>query len=121
MSDLSDEIHKIKYQLRLVGESINHREHPIPALVISMDWSEEDLEAANDIFELYDNKLRSNEEVNWTEFEFAIRNRFSIGYQTVKLIILAFYRNYQWTDVCREYAFAHETVEFHEITRGDDA
>jgi hypothetical protein len=113
------ELEKIKFHIRLIGETIDHRSYPIPFLVIEMDWDGKDLDAAHDIFEKYDNKLEKKEAVNWKEFEMELRNTFDIGYQTVKSIVLAFYRNRQWTRVCAGYAQAYECIEFHEIIRSE--
>ena len=77
-------------------------------------------DTAHDIFEKYDNTLEREEPVNWKEFEMELRNTFDIGYQTVKSIVLAFYRNHQWTRVCAEYAKAYECIEFHEIIRSEN-
>lgn len=120
MTDIEREIEKLKFHISLIGETIDHRNNPITALVISMNWNAKDLDSAHDIFEKYDSQLESKEEVNWYAFEHELRDKFDIGYQTVKSIILAFYRNHQWTEVCRLYAKAYECVEFHEITRSKD-
>ena len=114
---IQKQIDKLKYQLRLLGEAIDHREYPVPALVLALDWDDEDLNKAHDIFEKYDNKMEAGEEINWRSFEMELRDAFDIGYQTVKTIILAFFDNGQWQDVCTAYAKAFECVEFHRITR----
>ena len=120
MTDIENEIKKLKFHISLIGETLDYRNNPIPALVIQMDWNENDLDAAHDIFEKYDNMLEAKEEVNWRAFEIELREKFGIGYQTVKSIVLAFYRNHQWTEVCTLYARSCECVEFHEITRAKD-
>jgi hypothetical protein len=120
MTDIEREIEKLKFHISLIGEAVDHRNNPITALVISMNWNAKDLDSAHDIFEKYDSQLESKEEVNWHAFEHELRDKFDIGYQTIKSIILAFYRNHQWTEVCRLYAKAFECVEFHEITRPKD-
>ncbi|ABK48546.1 DUF1878 family protein [Aeromonas caviae] len=117
--ELQEQIDKLRYHVKMLAESVDYREHPIPALVIQMDWDDSDLNRAHDVFEKYDEKLEAGEAVNWHEFEHKLREEFSIGYQTVKSIIIAFYANHQWTNVCREYAKAYECVEFHHITRGE--
>src|SRR4029453_12529961 len=117
--NIEREVEKIKFHIRLIGETIDHRSYPIPFLVIEMDWDDKDLDKANDIFEKYDNKLERGEEVNWTEFQMELQKTFGIGYQTVKSIVLAFYRNRQWTRVCAGYAQAYECIEFHEINRSE--
>ena len=120
MTDIENEIKKLKFHISLIGETLDFRNNPIPALVIQMDWDEKDLDAAHDIFEKYDNMLEAKEEVNWRAFEMELREKFGISYQTVKSIVLAFYRNHQWTEVCTLYARSRECVEFHEITRAKD-
>jgi len=115
MDALQNQIDKIKYQLKTIGVTIDNKQYPIESLVIQLDWDENDLTLANDIFEKYDKMLEAYEDVNWTEFEFNFRDQFGIGYQTVKSIILAFYRNLQWRDVCKGYAEEHDVTEFREI------
>lgn len=114
---IQKQLDKLKYQLHLLGEAVDHREYPIPSLVLSLDWDDEDLNKAHDIFEQYDNKMEDGKEVNWRAFEMELRDTFGIGYQTVKTIILAFFDNGQWENVCTAYAKAYECVEFHRITR----
>lgn len=117
MNDLIKQVEKLKYQMQLVGESLSSEDHPIASLVIAMNWDDDDLNKAHDIFEKYDSQLESGETPNWYQFEADFKDDFGIGYQTLKSIVLAFYRNYQWTTVCYEYAKKHECVEFHVITR----
>lgn len=123
IDDVSKDIMKMKYHIRLLGEAIDYKQHPVEALILSMDWDESQIDRAHDIFEEYDNKINNKETINWYEFEHALRDEFGIGYQTVKSIILAFYNNHQWTAVCKGYAMSFEPttpVEFHSITRGED-
>lgn len=121
MEDISKEIEKIKYQLKLLADTLDYEIHPIETLVIELDWGREDLDAAHDIFEEYDKKLENKEEVNWVEFELRLEKRFETGYQTIKYIILAFYNNHQWVNVCKGYAKEHDVVEFKEINYGKGA
>ncbi len=121
--EVLNEIEKIKYQLRIVGQTINYESHPVEALILSMDWAEGDIDRAHDIFEKYDKKIEKEEKINWHEFEQELKNAFRIEYQTVKSIILAFYNNHQWTNVCYGYAMSFEPttpIEFHQITRSAD-
>lgn len=113
MSDLE----KIKFHLKMIGETLDSREYPIQSLVITMDWNESDLNRAHDIFEKYDSLLEEGAEINWTQFEMELRDTFEIGYQTVKTVVLAFFRNYQWMEVCTQYALSHMCAEFDEIAR----
>lgn len=119
MEDVEEELKKLRYHVKLLGEAINGRDYPITSLVVFMNWDESELDAAHDIFEEADNRLSEGKGVDWGGFERKLRDRFQIGYQTVKDIVLAFHRNHQWTQVCREYAHAYECSEFHEITRPD--
>lgn len=123
IEELAEELQKLKYQVRVLGETVDYDAHPVESLVLSMDWGEGDIDRAHDIFEKYDNKLEAKEPVNWAEFEMELRTEFNIGYQTVKLIVLAFFKNHQWTNVCYGYAMSFEPttpVEFHQITRGGE-
>lgn len=119
MNNTNDEINKIKFHIRMIGEAIDYQSNPIATLIIDLDWNEKDLDEAHDIFEKYNNMLNKKEEVCWTTFEHELSDRFKIGYQEVKRIILAFYRNHQWGQVCIGYAYAKECAEFHEITKRD--
>lgn len=112
-----DEIQKIKFHLALLAEALDSRDHPIPTLVISLDWGQEQLSQAHDIFQKYDNILESDEVPNWNEFENEFAEQMGIHYQRLKSIVLSFYRNHQWTDVCSGYALAKPVSEFYEILR----
>jgi len=123
LEQLKEELEKLKYQVRIIGETIDYQAHPVESLILSMDWGEGDIDRAHDIFEKYDNLLEAKEPINWHDFERELKTAFSIGYQTVKLIILAFYKNHQWTTVCYEYAKSFGPtvpIEFHQIIRGVD-
>lgn len=117
LSSLAEEVKKIKYQIKLISETIDPTTYPIQNLVIELDWNKEDLNKAHDIFEKYFEKMEAQEEFNWTSFEHELREAFNIGYQTVKIIILAFYRNNQWVKVCEGYAAEYDVVEFKEINK----
>lgn len=120
INEILKDIEKLKYQVSVLGETISHQTHPVEALIFSMNWGVGDIDRAHDIFEKYDKKLEEGESINWNEFETELKDEFSIGYQTVKSIVLAFYDNHQWTDVCHGYAMSFEPttpVEFHRITR----
>ena len=117
MKDLQLQINKLKYQMSIVGESLDSREHPIATLVIAMDWDDKDLDKAHDIFEKFEGILESGEEPKWSDFEDDFKQQFGIDYQTLKMVLLAFHRNFQWTHVCEVYAKDKECMEFHEITR----
>lgn len=123
LEELAKEVEKLKYQVRTLAETVDYTSHPIEALILAMDWDEGDIERAHDIFERYDDKLQNGEPVDWHAFEAELKEEFAIGYQTVKSIIISFYQNHQWTDVCYHYAMSFEPttpIEFHHITRGKE-
>ena len=60
------------------GETINSESDSIPSLVIEMDWDDDDLKKARDIFEKYDNALQNKASVNWTSLESELCNTFNI-------------------------------------------
>ncbi|ETF09812.1 hypothetical protein BJN42_10525 [Pseudomonas koreensis] len=120
LEDVIKDLEKIKYHVRILSDAIDYQSHPVEALILSMDWGEADIDRAHDIFEKYDNMLIAKQSVDWGEFESELEAEFKIGYQTVKRIVLAFFENHQWTDVCYGYAMSFEPttpLEFHRITR----
>ena len=111
---------KLRYQVSLLGEAIDHESHPVESLVISMDWSRSDLNKAHDIFEKWEKQLEQGKVMSSAEFEADFNDELGISYQGVKSIILAFYRNGQWTDVCEAYVDSFggsPALEYHSIMR----
>ena len=115
------ELEKIKYHIRLINSRMlsideeicrDFHSDSIASLVIEMDWSEDDLTMAHDIFEKYRG-------VQFREYglqlESALRREFGIGAGSAKDIIVAFWRSGKWVDVCVEYAKANRCIEYHEI------
>lgn len=120
IEDIQLKIAKMQYQIQTIGATVDHLQHPIESLILSMGWSEEDTDRAHSIFEKYDSDIQAGKSVNWHAFEKELKDAFKISYQAVKSIILAFWRNHQWTAVCHGYAMSFEPstpVEFHQITR----
>lgn len=120
INEVIEKINKLEYQVSVLSDCIDSERYPVQSLILSMNWDDNQLNKAHDIFQVYDEKLENKEEINWTVFEHTLRDEFSIGYQTVKSIILAFYSNHQWVDVCHGYAMSFEPttpIEFHSITR----
>ena len=116
MDELKKEIEKLKYQMQLVGNMIDSDIYPIESLILSFDWDNDDLNKAHDIFEKYDKKIEVKEEdINWVKFEKELEEQFSISYQEVKLIILAFYKNRQWSEVSYQYAKQNSCIELNGI------
>ena len=110
-----EELDRLKWYIRLLGEAVDSEEHPITALVIALNWSEEDLKTAQDIFEKYDQQMEKGGALNGRGLEKELRDEFAIGYQRVKQIINAFFHNGQWPNVCLEYARQFRCAEFHGI------
>lgn len=120
IDEIANKIEKLQYQISVLSECVDYDRYPLQRLILSMNWDSSQLNKAHDIFQAYDEKLENGVEVNWTEFEMALEDEFNIGYQTVKSIILAFFNNHQWVDVCHGYAMSFEPtapIEFHSITR----
>ena len=115
------ELEKIKYHLRLINSRLSSiddkierdfHSDPIASLVIEMDWSEDDLSRAHDIFERH-------QEVEFRHLDYrlerALREEFGIGAGSAKVIIVTFWKSGEWVDVCVEYAKANRCLEYHEI------
>lgn len=122
-NSIEDRLAKLEFQVRLLAESLNPEESPIASLVIGFNWSESELDAAHDIFEKFDGLLTSKEKINWHEFESDFKSRLGMSYQAVKSVVLAFYENRQWEDVCRSYALSFGgsvPIELKKVTRPSD-
>ncbi|HFO0263156.1 TPA: DUF1878 family protein [Serratia marcescens] len=120
IEEIFEKIKKLEYQITILSECIDYDRYPVQSLILSLGWDSKQINKAHDIFQTFDEKLEKGEEINWHEFESALEDEFSIGYQTVKSIVLAFYNNHQWVDVCYGYAMSFEPttpIEFHPITR----
>lgn len=78
--ELEAEIKKIKFQISLIGEAIRYNENPLTSLVIELDWSEEDLEAAHDCFEQAETVLNNNpQDFNNVMFEKLFKEKIGRG------------------------------------------
>ncbi len=97
-------LEKLEFHVKLLAESLNHTENPIASLVVDFNWSEQDLDSAHDIFEMFDKKLHESKKINWNELEKEFTQKLNISYQGLKSVVLAFNRNGQWTEVCHAYA-----------------
>ncbi|ENY9093544.1 MULTISPECIES: DUF1878 family protein [Klebsiella] len=120
IEEILEKIKKLEYQISILSECIDYDRYPVQSLILSLGWDSTQINKAHDIFQNFDEKLEKGEKINWYEFENALEDEFSIGYQTVKSIVLAFYNNHQWVDVCYGYAMSFEPttpIEFHPITR----
>ncbi len=118
-NELETEILKLKYHVKqLYQASENTKSYA--SLVIELDWSEDDVHAAHDIFEKHSHMIENGSLLNGGELERELRDRFSIGYNEVKHIINVFWENSQWQDVCFQYAEQFPCVEFQKILRREN-
>lgn len=120
MAEMAEIIEKLAYHVSLLGETIDYKNHPIEALILSKNWSRSDIDKAHDIFERWNQRLEKGEAMSTFEFESDFNRELGVSYQGLKPVILAFYRNDQWTNVCEAYvdAFgASPSIEYHSISR----
>lgn len=113
-------ISKLKYQVETLGLTIDHQKYPVEALILSKNWGPTDLEKAHDVFEKWDKKLENGDEMKSGLFESDFQDALGVSYQGLKSIVLAFYRNSQWTNVCEAYVDSFDgkpSIEFFEISR----
>ena len=120
MAEMTEIIEKLVYQVKQLGTTIDYEKHPVEALILSNNWGPADLDKAHDIFERWDERLEKGEAMNTSEFEGEFNRELNISYQGLKSVILAFYKNHQWTNVCEAYvdAFgATPSSEYRSIAR----
>ena len=118
--EIAHVIEKLSYHISVIGQTIDYDKYPVEALVVCNDWSKEDLDKAHDIFERWDAILEKGGKINTGEFEQDFNRELRVSYQGLKSIILAFYKNAQWTNVCEAYvdSFGNSpAVEYHSIMR----
>lgn len=118
--EMAEIIEKLVYHVSLLGETIDYEKYPVEALILSMKWDRADLNKAHDIFERWDHRLENGGEMKTGEFESDFNRELKISYQDLKSVILAFYKNHQWTNVCEAYVDAFGTspsAEYHSIMR----
>ena len=117
----NEELDKLRYHIRLIDEALSSLILDLDgadiksqtSLVRERNWTEDDLKKVHDIFDAHYN----DGEIELSGFEAELKQTFGISYQTVKTIVLAFFRDGYWVDLCTQYAKEHDCVEFHEITR----
>ena len=59
MEHLEQEISKLKYQMSILISIVDGDKYPVESLILSMNWNDDDLNNAHDIFEKYDKKLET--------------------------------------------------------------
>ncbi|NDW05806.1 hypothetical protein [Jiella pacifica] len=119
--EIEDAIRKLRYQIKILGEAIDFRQKPIESLILEMDWDEGDISKVHDVFEKWDNALHKKVKLTSGAFENDFK-ALNIDYQTLKSVILAFYRNGQWMEVCKAYVDSFNgspPLEYHRIMRGE--
>ncbi len=118
-NDIESAIQKLRYQVGILGAAVDYRTHPIESLIMQMDWGEGDIDRVHDIFEKWDKLISSGSPMESARFESDFSS-LGINYQTLKSVILAFYRNGQWTKVCESYVDSFgdaPSLEYHGIMR----
>ncbi|WP_422059821.1 DUF1878 family protein [Sphingopyxis sp.] len=118
--DIEKIIDKLAYHVSLLGLTIDHEKYPVESLVLDMNWNRAELEKVHDIFEQWDQRLENGEVMNTAAFESDFDRELGISYQGLKSVVLAFYRNHQWTNVCEAYVDAFgksPALEYHSIMR----
>lgn len=102
-AEIVEAIEKLRYHVKLLGESIDFDKHPVEALILGNDWGPDDISQAHDIFEDWDRRLEQGGKMDSGSFERDFDEKLGVSYQGLKLIVLAFYKNDQWTNVCEAY------------------
>ena len=111
-------LEKIKFQIASIGQAIDFDRYPVESLIISMDWGREELNLAHDVFEKWDVMLEAGEGMNSSAFEADFSESLGLNYQGLKSVVLSFYRNGQWTNVCEAYVDSFDgkaSIEYREI------
>jgi len=101
--EVAASLEKLAYHVSLLAMTINSEIHPIEALVVARNWSRADLNKVHDIFERWDKRIEQGGKMNGDDFEADFYRELDITYQGLKGIVLAFYKNQQWTNVCEAY------------------
>jgi hypothetical protein len=108
----------MKYQVAMLGQAIDSENYPFEALVLSKDWGNHEIEETHNIFEKWSKVLEQGGAFNATDFETEFQEKLGQNYQGLKSIILAFWKNYQWMNVCEAYVDSFGTspsIEYHAI------
>lgn len=115
---MSELIEKLSYHIEMIGRTIDHQSYPIEALVLSMNWNRTELENVFKFFEDWEIKRKNNATIDSAPFESDFTKRFNLNYQGLKPVILAFWRNGQWTELCEAYVDSFgksASIEYSEI------
>lgn len=116
--EITQNIKKLQYHVSILGHTVDSDKYPVEALILGMNWSEDEINKVHDIFERWNKNLENGEKMSVGEFEEDFGKELGISYQELKSIISAFYRNGQWTNVCESYVDSFgktPAAEFHFI------
>ncbi len=101
--EVSEAIKKLQFQVRTLGAAIDYEAHPFEALILELDWDQDDFDRAAFVFEQWDHKLREGVAMSAADFEQDFDNTFGVNYQGLKSIVLGMYNSGRWVDVCKAY------------------
>src|SRR5690606_7777755 len=120
MADVEVELTKLRYHIKLLADIVDHREYPTEWLIESQNWSEEEFDQLENLFEKYENRLESGGTLQMgdTSFERELKETFGLTFHSIKTIVKAFWRDDKWIDVCRAYAKEQNTSDFKFILEG---
>jgi hypothetical protein len=113
-------IAKMQYQISAIGRTVDHKQYPVESLIVEFDWGQAEISLAHDIFEKWDKKIEAGESLSTGRFEADFAKELNIGYQELKSVVNAFYKNGQWTGVCEAYVDAfgdNPSIEYSSIKR----
>lgn len=80
-----DEIEKIKYHISTLKDSVEFIN--VDGLAVKLDFSKSQFDDLCKICEEFEHKIENDKKFNFYEFEGELKDKFSIGYQTIKMII----------------------------------
>lgn len=118
--DLKGIIGKLRYQVSVLGQTIDYDRYPVESLILSMDWGPGEIDKAHDIFERWEARINAGNKINKYEFEQEFESTLGLTYQGLKSVVIAFWENSQWTSVIEAYVetFGNAPpVEYHRIAR----
>lgn len=82
---MSDEIEKLKYHISILKNSVKF--YDIDGLAVKLDFSKSQFDDLCKICEEFEHKIENDKKFNFYEFEGELKDKFSIGYQNIKMII----------------------------------
>ena len=82
---MSDEIEKLKYHINILQNSVKFND--VIGLAVKLDLSKAQFDDLCKICEEFERKIENDKKFNFYEFEGELKDKFSIGYQTIKMII----------------------------------